>query len=292
MKRNNRPALASAILLSLAFIASGVPFAAQQAAFLSIFAAVILTVATSVVLYLTQLRFGTGAGVLVAPIYTILSSVNPKALILNPLHPASLAVAASLFFCMKFIREDQNIRDAFAGNIFLGIAVCFFPPAIWLFPVALVLCLLKSGDKARFGFASVSGLLLPLAVTSTVSYLLTGIPQAAGFLLNVVTGFVTIAEKSIFYSPATIIRILTVAIFTAAAVVKVRKSFINIVTVALLAIAAIFFKSSGEPFCLWTSMAVTFPLTEFLSDSGTRHRKLYIILILLIVVSERITFYL
>lgn len=292
MKRNNSSVSIPALFPALALMASGIPLVAQQATFWQIIAAALLIAATSLILHLTQQQFGPGYGSLMIPAYLALASANPKALILNPLHPATLAVAASILFCLKYFKENQNLKDAFAGSLFLGMTVCFFPPAIWLFPFAILLGLTKSVDNARFSFASVCGLLLAPLSWAVILYLYGGIPQSLEFLSGIGTGAVPVWAKSIFYSPATIIRAVTVAVFATIAAVTLRNILLFFAILALLAVAVIFFTNSGEPFCLWTSIAAVFPLNAYLCDRNTRHRKLYIALICLILIAERITFYL
>lgn len=292
MKRNNSSVIILAILLSVAFYISGIPLIWEKAPLWSIVAAAVMTAATSLVLFLTNACFGSKSGVILPSIYIILSSVNPKALFYNPLHPASLAVAAAMFFCIKFFRESQRNSDAFSSQLFLGVAACFFPPAMWLFPLLFLAGLMKTTDTARFTFASLSGLLLPIAFWTGISYLTGGSDQIVAFLESLGTGAIAVGPKAIFYSSATIIRIIAVAAFAITALVSIRKSLLLFILTAICAIALLFFNNSGEPFCVWISLAVALPLNSFLADEGKRHRWIFILIFCFILIAERITYYL
>lgn len=292
MKRNNSLAFFPAILLSLVFYASGIPLVAGQATVLSLVAAGVLIVATSGILQIINTRFGKSSNYLLPPVYVALASANPKALLLNPLHPASLAIAIALLFGIKFFKEDQHNQDAFASNLFLGLSACFFPPAIWLFPLSLIFGFSKATDSARLSFAAVCGVLLPPAVWAGVAYIAGGVPQAIDFLTGIWNEAIAVEPKSIFYSPATIIRIAVITAFTVTAVLKLRKNILVVGLAAFLVIAALFFKNSGEPLCIWTSIAVVIPLCKYLDSQPTSNRRgAFIIIGCLILIAERISFY-
>lgn len=292
MKRNNSFVIILTILISVAFYFSGLPIVMENAPVWSIVSAAAITAAVSSVLYFINVRFGTRSGLLLPPIYIILASVNPKALLFNPLHPATLAVAVGLYFCIKFFREDQHNQDAFTSQLFVGIASCFFPPAIWIAPIGFLSGLAKTKDTARFTFNSTVGLLLPIAVWAGVSYLVGGVPQLKDFFASLAAGSIAVGPKSIYYSSATIIRMVAVAALTIAALASLRKNLLIVFMVVFCIIALLFFNNSGEPFCIWTSLAVALPLNSFLAGSGPRHRWIFIALVCFLLIAERITFYL
>lgn len=291
MKRNNSFVIILASLLSVAFYISGIPLVLEKAPLWSIVTAAVLTAATSLVLFLTNSCFGSKSGVLLPSIYIILASVNPKALFYSPLHPASLAVATAMFFCIKFFRESQRNSDAFSSQLFLGIAACFFPPAVWLFPLLFLAGLMKTTDTARFTFASLSGLALPIAFWTGISYLAGGCGQITFFLESLAKGAIAVGPKTLFYSSATIIRIVAVAAFTFASLMNIRKSPLLFILAAICAIALLFFNNSGEPFCVWISLAAVLPLNSFLTDEGKPHRRISILIFCFILIAERITYY-
>ena len=290
MKRNNSFSIFAAAAFCVAFYISGIPLAGAGTPLWKFIAAGASTAATASILHLTNLRFGSKPGFFLPPIYIVLASANPNALVFNVLHPVALTLALSLFFGMRFFRCDLHQGDAFIAQMFLGLAGCFFPPALWLAPLYFIASLFRADDTARFFVASLAGLLLPVAAWTAVSYLLGGVQQAEDFLVSVGSGAVAIGPKSIYYSAATIIRMLAVFVLTVVAIVNLRKTVLIVFITGVCLVSLLFFDNSSEPMCLLTSLAAALPLSNFLYGNTSPRRRIFVALILFLLIAERLTF--
>lgn len=291
MKYSNSFTIILLCTVSVLFCISAIPLVGRTAEIWSIVAACALLLAISLTLLALNGNYGKCHSTLIPAIYLMLATANPNALCFSKLHAATLLMTISIFLTRKYIVDGQKNPDAFAASFFLGSASCLFPPAAWIFLINITLRLSRSEDSKRMAISSIFGLLMPLAIACGVIYIKDGAPQIVEFCSSLAQGMIDIGPKAIFYSPATIIRMVVILILTIIAAARVPKSITLLYAVAIVVIAGLFFHSSSEPFCLLTCMPAALILNEYVADESRRNTGIVILIAILILVAERVSYF-
>lgn len=242
--------------------------------------------------------------VTMAPLlYVILMMTAQDTMHCTPLLAASILVTISILSDTSFSENPEKMELFFFAILTLEAAAIFWTPALWMAIPYLISGIVRSEDKLKLAASAVIGILAPVVIYLAIAYLNDNLNGGLAFISSAVTSKLLSlpAERSICFSMPTLLKYFVVAVAVTISILRfffkekpnirtllAARTQLIILFPALIVICVAFYGSSAMPSTSMLCPLTAMFLNDYLEGSSSKEARLYLALITVILISERI----
>ena len=203
----------------LMYVLSTFVFSKADMTFANVLLGLLLFGANAALVYMTVDFFSLGFNHTAPMVFAILALSFPSVALYDASYLCTVPMNAAFYICVRFYGGHIDNDMAFFYSLLLGLASLLFPPLAWVSVFMILMNFWMAGDKLRFLVISIVGFLLPLIVALAVVFVSGDVraltPAILGYLKDLVTPYPGVAASS----AARVIKVMTLLICFAVALV-------------------------------------------------------------------------